>query len=64
MFEIDGEVYLSSKKAAGVLGLSELTLKQWRYTGKRDDLLPYHKRFDGRIFYKESDLMALKSTFH
>ncbi|SFM89156.1 hypothetical protein ULG90_04015 [Halopseudomonas pachastrellae] len=45
------------------LGVSQNTLRHWRYTGLRDDLLPYKSRIDRRVVYKEDDVENFKKHY-
>ena len=54
------DVYLESKEVAERLGVSIQTLRHWRYTGLRDELLPYKTRIDRRVIYKESTVEHFK----
>ena len=49
---------LTTKEAAELLGLSPSTLRKWRCTGERPELL-WCKRFR-KVFYLESEVMLFK----
>ena len=59
----DSCVYISAKEASMRLGVSQNTLRHWRYTGLRDDLLPYKSRIDRRVVYKEDDVENFKKNY-
>ncbi len=59
--KILGEKYLSSGKAAKILGINQETLRLWEKSGK---LCPHHKSESGYKYYTEKQLYDFLESFY